>query len=187
VNRAPTFGAGAPGEAKWKSANANSASAPASRPHFLEVNLDSSYISALAALAGAAIGGLTSFATTWTTQRMQIQHEHRQAEKAALEALYSDFIVEAARVLGDAWNNQTDDVTALVRLYAMVGRMDLVSDRAVIEAAKQVVDKIIETYLGPNRALHEVITYAHNGGMDFLHEFSEACRKDLDARATTFR
>ena len=33
--------------------------------------METAYISALAALAGSAIGGLTSFATSWTTQQAQ--------------------------------------------------------------------------------------------------------------------
>jgi hypothetical protein len=78
---------------------------------------------------------------------------------------------------------QTDQITGLVGLYAMVGRMRLVSDRTVIVAAMRVEDTIIETYLGPNRTLHELMDYAQKGGMDFLTEFSEACRKDLAARA----
>jgi hypothetical protein len=52
----------------------------------LEDDLDPAYISALSALAGATIGGLTSFATSWTTQRAQLRHAHREAERAKLEA-----------------------------------------------------------------------------------------------------
>ena len=64
--------------------------------------MNPAYISALSALAGAAIGGLTSFATSWLTQRTQLRHAHREAEKAKLEALYNDFITEAALRFGDA-------------------------------------------------------------------------------------
>jgi len=35
--------------------------------------MDSGYITALAALGGAALGGLTSFATSWTTLRVQMK------------------------------------------------------------------------------------------------------------------
>ncbi|HKI16106.1 MAG TPA: hypothetical protein VKA12_14085, partial [Roseiarcus sp.] len=76
---------------------------------------------------------------------------------------------------------------AMIRLYAMVGRMRLISDRAVIDAAKQVEDKIIEAYLGPNRSFQEFVDYAHKGGMEFLTEFGEAARKDVAARARAVR
>ena len=61
----------------------------------------------------------------------------------------------------------------------MVGRMRLVSDRAVVVAAMRVEDTIIKTYLRPNRTLHELLDFAHKGGMDFLTEFGEACRTAL--------
>ena len=66
----------------------------------MEGDLNPAYISAFAALAGATIGGLTSFATSWLTQRAQLLSAQREAEKAKLEALYTDFIAEAARLLG---------------------------------------------------------------------------------------
>ena len=91
--------------------------------------MNPAYISAFAGLAGAIIGGLTSFATTWLTQRAQLRDAHREAEKAKLEALYTDFIAKAARLLGDALTHQTDDVAPLMRIYSMVGRMRLISDR----------------------------------------------------------
>jgi hypothetical protein len=134
--------------------------------------LNPAYISALAALAGAAIGGLTSFGTAWLTQRAELRNAHREAERAKLEALYNDFITEAARLFGDSLTQQTDDVTNMVRLYALVGRMRLVSARAVVVAAERVEDKILETYLGPNRTLQELRDFARKGGMNFLNEFS---------------
>ena len=149
--------------------------------------MNPAYISAFAGLAGALIGGLTSFATSWLTQRTQLLSAHREADRAKLEALYSDFLAEAARLFGDALTHQTDDPAALVRLYAMVGRMRMISDRAVVDAAVRVEDKLAETYLAPNRTLRETMEYAHKGGMDFLTEFGEAARNDLAVRASAVR
>ena len=42
------------------------------------------------------------------------------------------------------------------------------------------------TYLGPDQTVRELMEYARQGKMSFL-EFSEACRKDLTARATAIR
>jgi hypothetical protein len=153
----------------------------------LEDDLNPAYLSAFSALAGATIGGLTSFVTSWSTQRMQLRHAHREADRAKPEALYSDFIAEAARLFGDALTRQTEEITDSVRLSAMVGRMRLVSDRTVIDAARRVEETIIETYLAPNRTLHELRNFSREGGADFLTEFGEACRRDLVARATTVR
>ena len=96
-----------------------------------------------------------------------------------MEKLYSDFIAEASRLLGDALSHQKDDVADMVGLYAMVGRMRLVSSRTVVAAADNVIAHIIETYLAPNQTLHELRTLLREGRMDFLIEFSEACRNDL--------
>jgi hypothetical protein len=48
--------------------------------------------------------------------------------------------------------------------------------------AERVEDKILETYLGPNRTLQELRDFARKGGMNFLNEFSEACREELAVR-----
>jgi hypothetical protein len=146
--------------------------------------VDAGYISAFSALAGAAIGGLASFGTSWTTQRSQLRHSFRQAEQAKLEAIYNEFISEAARLLGDALTHQKDDIADMVGLYALVGRMRLMSPRPVVTAAEQVIENIIETYLAPNRSLHEMIHYVKEGRMDILLEFTEACRQDLAQRHT---
>ena len=68
---------------------------------------------------------------------------------------------------------------SIILLYALVGRMRLVSAQAVIDAAVRVEYNILETYLGPNRTLHELRDFARKGGMNFLTEFSKACRDDL--------
>jgi hypothetical protein len=146
--------------------------------------VDTGYISAFSALAGAAIGGLASFGTSWTTQRSQLRHSFRQAEQAKLEAMYNEFISEAARLLGDALTHQKDDIADMVGLYALVGRMRLMSPRPVVTAAEQVIENIIETYLAPNRSLHEMIHYVKEGRMNILLEFTEACRQDLAERFT---
>jgi hypothetical protein len=149
--------------------------------------VDAGYISAFSALAGAAIGGLASFSTSWVTQRSQLRHSFRQAEQAKLEAMYNEFISEAARLLGDALTHQKDDIADMVGLYASVGRMRLMSPRPVVTAAEQVIENIIETYLAPNRGLHEMIDYVKQGRMDILLEFTEACRQDLAQRYTNRR
>ena len=146
----------------------------------MERDLNPAYISAFAALAGAIIGGLTSFGTTWFTQRAQLRSADREARRAKLEALYNDYITEAVRRYGDALTHQTEDPTTMLPLYALGSRMRLVPARRVIDAAVRIDETILETYLGPNRALHEVRDLLREGGMkNLLIEFSEACREDL--------
>jgi hypothetical protein len=152
--------------------------------------LNPAYISALAGLVGAIIGGLTSFATAWLTLRTQLRHAHREAERDELKTLYQDFIAEASRLYIEALTNKTDDIsdiTGLVGFYAMVGRMRLVSAQTVVDAAMQIEKTIIETYLGPDRTVRELMDQASQGKISFLVEFTAACREDLAARATAIR
>jgi hypothetical protein len=143
--------------------------------------MDTSYISAIAGLTGAAVGGLTSFASSWFTQQVQLVDKNRQAAWSKREQLFSTFIVEASRLYGDALSHQNDDVSKLVRLYALVGRVRLVASRKVVASAEKIMDTITETYLGCNRTLQEVRQYAMQGGVDLLQEFGEACREELES------
>jgi hypothetical protein len=146
--------------------------------------LNPAYISAFAALAGAIIGGLTSFATSWFTQRAQLQSADRQARRAKLEALYNEYISLAAGLYVDALTHQTEDPSKMVPLYALGSRMRLVSARAVTDAALQIDDNILETYMAPNRTLQEVRNLVREGEIKtLLIAFSEACREDLAGRA----
>jgi hypothetical protein len=141
--------------------------------------VDTAYLSALSALGGATIGGLASFGSSWLTQRTQLRFSQHEAVKAKREALYAEFVDEASRLYGDALGHQKDEVADLVKIYALIGRIRRVSPRPVITAAERIMDAISQTYLGPNRTLHEVMEDFHRGGSDFLAEFGEACRQDL--------
>jgi hypothetical protein len=59
--------------------------------------MDAAYISALSALAGSVIGGLSSGLTTLVNQRAQSQAEQAAHDVVRREDLVRDFIVTAAR------------------------------------------------------------------------------------------
>jgi hypothetical protein len=142
--------------------------------------MDSSLISALAALTGAFIGGLASLGSSWLTQSIQQRQRTRENDRARREALFTDFINESSRLFGDALSHEKDDALDMVQLYAIVGRMRLISCDRVVVAADKTMDSIIDSYLAPNKALHELRTMMVEGKMDFLVEFSEAARYELD-------
>jgi len=64
--------------------------------------MDTAYFSAFAALAGSAIGGLTSLVASWLTQRGQFKVQRLAHEIARREDLYKDFIEEASKSYADA-------------------------------------------------------------------------------------
>jgi hypothetical protein len=142
--------------------------------------LDAAYLSAFFGLAGAIIGGLTSFATTWLTQQAQIRERQRDASRTTRQNLFGAFITEASRLHADALSHEKDDVADLVQLYALIAKMRLLASRPVVTAAEQVLQSIVDTYLAPNRTLHELRILAEDGKMNFLVDFGEACRVELD-------
>src|SRR5260221_1466054 len=140
--------------------------------------MDPGYISAFAALAGSAIGGLASFGTSWVSHRSQTRAEHRERDRTHRQELYREFIEEASRLFGDALSHDQTDATSLVGLYAMIGRMRILSSEAVIASAERVALAIGDAYLGPNLTLAEL----HNKvDLDPLNHFSAACRAELQA------
>jgi len=64
--------------------------------------MDAAYVSALAALAGSAIGGLTSGVTTWLNNRAEEKAGQRAQQVKHLEDLFTDFIVAASKTYGAA-------------------------------------------------------------------------------------
>jgi len=142
--------------------------------------MDAGYITALAALGGAALGGFTSFATSWSTQRAQMRAEQTASSKSGRQKLYKAFIDKAAKIYGDALMNDKLESSGLVELHALVARMRVFSSAAVVEHAGRVVRVITETYSQPNRSPMEIEEMIENGSIDVLKAFSEACRQEFE-------
>ena len=136
---------------------------------------------ALAALAGSATGGLTSFASTWLTLRRQGRPTRLSRERARRQKLYKQFIDEASKLYADALVHDEAEVSALVRVYALISRMRVVSSSAVVEKAEAVVRMIVDTYFAPNKTFPEVRKLMDSHAIDPLRTFSEQCRADLQA------
>jgi len=142
--------------------------------------MDSGYITAFAALGGAALGGLTSFATSWTTLRIQMKSQRSASSKSKRQKLYKAFIDDAARIYGDALIHDKLETTGLIDLHALVSRMRIVSSGPVIETAVNVVKGITETYSQPNKSPEEIEAMISDGSVDILRSFSEACRDEFE-------
>jgi hypothetical protein len=101
---------------------------------------NASVISALAALAGAAIGGLTSVLASWWTQQIQAKVQWLAQERSRRQELYEEFIEQASRSDIDALQHDNADISALVGLYAKIGRMRILSSPRVVECAGQIAE-----------------------------------------------
>jgi hypothetical protein len=142
--------------------------------------MEASIISALAALTGTAIGGLTTVAANWLNHRSQIRAQWLQHEKNRRQILYRDFIEEAAKCYIDALQHDEADVPSLVGLYAKLSRMRVLSSKPVVHGADAICRKILDAYLEPDKSFVELRDMAINGTIDLLHEFSYACREEFE-------
>jgi hypothetical protein len=115
------------------------------------------------------------------TQQAQSRAQRRAAERDARAALFGRFLDEAAKLYSDALQTSRDDVTGLIQIYALTNRIRLLSTPEVVDAADTVVRIIVDTYLAPNITLHEMRENWIDKHVDPLRDFSEACRKELQA------
>jgi hypothetical protein len=143
--------------------------------------MSQSVISALAALFGAAIGGLASFLASWMTQRMQMRAQWMNHERLRRADLYKEFVEDASKCYVDALLHDKGDIPSLVMLYSKIGRMRILSQQAVIDSADRVALKILNTYLEPDRNFPELREMATNNSIDILGDFTQACRNEFES------
>ena len=142
--------------------------------------MDVAYISALSALAGSAVGGFTSTATTWLTQRAQARAGQLAHEITRREDLYRDFIIAASKTYGDALVSSEPQLPELIALYAMISRMRVMSGPRIVACADKIMLAIIDTYFSPNHSVRELRDMIKAGaGIDPLKDFSEAAREEV--------
>jgi hypothetical protein len=144
--------------------------------------MDAAYVSALSALAGSVVGGLTSGITTLMNQRAQARAGQLAHEMSRREDLYKDFIVVASKAYGNAILSNDPQIQELVALYAMISRMRVLSRPRTVECADRIMRAIVDTYFAPNRTMHELRDLIkHGDGLDLLKDFSEAAREEIRA------
>src|SRR5689334_12148945 len=118
--------------------------------------MNAGYVSAFAALAGSVIGGLTTFAAAWVTQRQQANVQWLLQEKTKRQELYQKFIEEASTVYVDALIHDQPAISPLVSLYTLINKMRVVSDPGIVEWADKMLRLIVNAYDLPNKTLPEL-------------------------------
>jgi hypothetical protein len=142
--------------------------------------MDVASISALSALAGSVIGGLTSGITTWLNQRSQVKASEVAHDMSRREELYRDFILAASKAYGEAVVSSEPQVQELIALYAMISRMRVLGSARTVACAERIMITTIATYAEPNRTMVELHNLLKTGtGIDPLKEFAEATREEL--------
>ncbi len=132
--------------------------------------MNANLITALAGVLGSVTGASAAIATTWISQKSQTLRERAKWETRKRETLYGDFITEASQRLADAFDHSLDKPETLVKL---------VSSDAVLTAAQECCDRVVELYGEPNRKIDEIFTTLRSGELEALERFSDACRIEL--------
>src|SRR3981081_3730180 len=148
--------------------------------------MNASVISALAALAGATIGGLTSVLASWLSQHAQAKAQWLPPDKGRRQKIYKEVVDGASKCNIHALQHNEPDIPALVELYAKVGRMRILSSPKVVASAELVARRIVDTYLVPNKTFLELREMTNNGSIDLLREFSETCRAEFESLPAQF-
>jgi hypothetical protein len=143
--------------------------------------MDASVISALAALAGATVGGLTSVLASWLVQRTQARAQWLAQDTFRRQELYKEFIEEASQCHVYALQHDKAEIPALVSLYAKIARMRVLSSSKVVECAEKIGRKIVDTHLEPDRSFLELREMVNSGSIDLIRDFSETCRAELES------
>ncbi len=146
--------------------------------------MDQNFTTAMAGVLGSVSGASAAIATTWISQKNQTIRERAKSETRKREILCGDFITEASPLVADAFDHSLDKPETLVKLYAHLGRIRLVSSDAVVTAAEECCDRVVDLYAKPNRTMAEIFTTLHSGEFEFLKDCSAACRVELRRYAT---
>jgi hypothetical protein len=143
----------------------------------------SGLIPAFAAILGSTVGGLTTFGTTFLTQRYTARRDIREKDLANREKLYSEFLREVADLYIDSLSRTLVDVgkpAAFVEAYALLGRIRMISTEAVLNAAERVIHDIIDSYNRPPITIEELKRITDERPADPWHQFTEACRAERE-------
>jgi hypothetical protein len=135
------------------------------------------YIPALAGFGGSAFGAVSTIIANWAANRRKDLARRHSRSISKREKLYKSFIEEASRLYADALVREKSEISELVDMYALIGRMKILSSDEVVDAAEKVGLLIVETYACPSRTFVDVPEFIKE--MDPLRDFSEACRREM--------
>ena len=142
--------------------------------------MDAAYLSALSALAGSVVGGLTTGMTTWLSLRSQARAGRLALELTRRQELFRDFIAAASKLYGEALMSNEPQLQEVVGLYALVSRMRVLCRPKTIAAADRIVAATVEAFFAPNKTMRELHELVKSGvEIDPLREFSEAAREEV--------
>jgi len=141
--------------------------------------MNTATLSAVAALSGSALGGITPLISNYLIQRGLTNRELLSRELADRQTLYADFIQFATKVYVNATTKDLDNVDDLIALYALVSRMRLFASEPVIGAAEQFATRVTKRYGEPSLSIQDLRNETLSPHVDPLNDFSSLCRQEM--------
>jgi len=143
--------------------------------------MDTTVLTTLAALGGSLVGGGTTMATAWLSQRYGARSKRLHDEIERREALYGAFIDEASRRIVDAIEHEIEDASQVVALFALFCKVQLVCSAPVLRAAQRVIEATAAAYANPSLRLKDLLIADNLAQQDdVVAAFSRACRDELE-------
>ena len=147
--------------------------------------MDTTIVSAMAGVFGSLVGGSTTVATSWVTQKTLNKRELLAAEIRNREALYGEFIRECSKLVVDSFVRTLDKPETLLSMYELLNRIRLSASDAVLAEAEAMKRDITDRYFAPNRSVEDLAALVRSGTPDPLKSFAEACRAELKSMRAT--
>ena len=142
--------------------------------------MDSAYLSAVSALAGTVIGGVTSFATTWLTTRSQARAARLAAEHNRREDVYGRFMDELSAMYGGVLATGAMDYARLAAAFALRGRIMVMATKPVFDTADEALRLVVDLAMAPPQTDEEKRRLMDDARMDAISKFAVACRRELE-------
>jgi hypothetical protein len=136
--------------------------------------MDSTSITAAAAVCGSLVGAAATVVATWITQRTQRAYAQREGKVRDREALYGEFITEASRLAVEALGHSLEQPDTFVKLYGITGRIRLVATGPVLTAGEACIRQIIDLYAKPNMTIDQIRLAFEEDRLDPIGDFSVA-------------
>lgn len=142
--------------------------------------MDPAIMTAAAAVCGSLVGGLTSFASSFHTQRDAERRKRISQEVDGRDDLYTQFNQLASELLVDSIDHSLDEQAKLVGIMTLTGRIRLTSTKSVLQAAEGLIAELLASYAKPGDEGRGAIKTIPDELVRPLVTFTEACRTERE-------
>ena len=114
-------------------------------------------------------------------QSKQLRASPKARDQATRHKLYKQFIEEVSKLYGDAMVNSKVEIPTLVKTYALISRMRVISSSEIVDRAEAALRIIVDVYFSPNKTIAELRVEINGGKLNLFREFNNTARQELSA------